>query len=385
MSDRRNCMKQLSLAGLVLLFAASLGGSAPAGDVPNNDGGVVLIDQAFVRKHKFPLEIDQPGTYRLTNSLTFTGKSDTDIAIVVSAPQTDFGVTIDLNGLTITGSGGGTPIQVASNQKVTVENGTLSNFRDGISGGNSAITARGVRIILPQTANGTAIFVGPGSIVTGNTLIGSGSLASGIRCSGSNISNNTISGFDRGIDATSSIVTSNTVSNSSETGIFVTSGRVDGNTSFKNSTGIFDNGGSKVLNNLVFNNSSLGIQGGKNSTYEGNTIASNGAGILTGDGSSVSNNTVSNNSGIGIGATKATKVSNNQVTSNNGDGISLNSDGLITGNIVKSNAKIGLDLGDATTGYLDNSIGNNTNGNVLNGTNLGGNLCNQGTTVTFCP
>src|SRR5262249_39891280 len=131
-------------------------------------------DRALARKHKFPLIINVSGTYRLKESLVNNGTDETFRVITG-------GVTIDLNGLSLTGSGVENAISITEGL-VTVENGTISNFRAGVDAPTATLTARGLRIILSSTAIGTGVRCGAGSIVSGNTLIGSGSNATGVDC-----------------------------------------------------------------------------------------------------------------------------------------------------------------------------------------------------------
>src|SRR5262249_49967246 len=98
MGNQKNRAKGFGLAWLCLLLVTGAAGSARAGFIPNKDGGIVLIDRALARKHKFPLIINVSGTYRLKESLVNNGTDET-LRVITG------GVTIDLNGLSLTGSG----------------------------------------------------------------------------------------------------------------------------------------------------------------------------------------------------------------------------------------------------------------------------------------
>jgi hypothetical protein len=152
--------------------------------------GVVLIDQTRALAGNvspgdspgFPVTIGQPGSYRLSSNLNVPADA---AGIVLFAS----GVTIDLNGFQIKGSGAGTGINaLAARQGIVVRNGSVTNFEKGIdlkglgSGvhdvtafGNTAVgidlgngaTVTGNRIF----SNGIGLVVVNGAVVTGNTFL----------------------------------------------------------------------------------------------------------------------------------------------------------------------------------------------------------------------
>lgn len=80
-----------------------------------------------------PFTITAPGTYVLTGNLT----APSDVAILISPPIAG-SVVLDLKGFTLTGSGSGLAVDIYTNgpgtqYPITIQNGTISNFSNGIS------------------------------------------------------------------------------------------------------------------------------------------------------------------------------------------------------------------------------------------------------------
>lgn len=178
----------------------------------------------------FPVQINQPGSYRLTGNLDLSGEIADRDGIDVSAPN----VTIDLNGFAIMGATtcDGTPVTsctptgngdgiVASSglyENLTIRNGTIrgmprhginctercnvenvratQNGSNGISisnrkgliqnnvayrNGNTGIRGHGVfRDNVAEGNGGYGIFTQPGSAAFGNSVLDNG--GNGIRC-----------------------------------------------------------------------------------------------------------------------------------------------------------------------------------------------------------
>jgi hypothetical protein len=152
--------------------------------------GIVLIDQTRALaggitpgdSPGFPVTIGQPGSYRLSSNLNVPAGA---AGIVLFAS----GVTIDLNGFQIAGSGAGTGISALQARRgITVRNGTVTNFEKGIDlkglgsdvrdltvFGNTAVgielgggaTVSGNRVF----SNGVGIVVVNGATVSGNTFL----------------------------------------------------------------------------------------------------------------------------------------------------------------------------------------------------------------------
>jgi hypothetical protein len=100
----------------------------------------------------------------------------------------------------------------------------------------------------------------------------------------------------------------------------------------------------------------------------------------------VYNGTITNMGGAGIslgnnGTVQNVRVIANGVGSGGGDGVDCGTGCLVSGSVIAGNAQgNGLNLTDATSGYLNNIIAGNL-ATVLAGTNMGGNVCNGAT----CP
>jgi hypothetical protein len=114
--------------------------------------------------------INDPGSYKLVNNLTFSAFSGTCLPITVSF------VTIDLAGFTISGSGAphaateAIAAQPSSGQLrgITVRNGSISGFTHGVdlsSAGGSIV--EGLRVSGPGAARG----IEANGIVKGNTVL----------------------------------------------------------------------------------------------------------------------------------------------------------------------------------------------------------------------
>jgi hypothetical protein len=152
--------------------------------------GTILIDQARALAGNvtpgdgpgFPVTISRAGSYRLSSNLNVPADA---AGIVLFAS----GVTIDLNGFQIAGSGAGTGIAaLQARQGIVIRNGSVTNFEKGIDlkGIGSEVrevtaffnTAVGIDLGGGATAAGNRVFsngigirVLNGSIVTGNNFI----------------------------------------------------------------------------------------------------------------------------------------------------------------------------------------------------------------------
>jgi hypothetical protein len=104
------------------------------------------------------------------------------------------------------------------------------------------------------------------------------------------------------------------------------------------------------------------------------------ASLVVGTGAIVKDNTLVNNGDSSIQC-RACMVSGNSVRSTGGNGISATEGSLVLGNRVSHSQGVGLLL-DATTGYTNNVLSNNTGGDVSGGIQIGTNLC---ATDTICP
>jgi hypothetical protein len=170
----------------------------------SGDGKTVITQSGVMAAGGFPYQITRPGSYRLADNLT--APPDTD-AIQI---QTDH-VTLDLNGFTISGSGGNGIIAPNGQSFITVTSGTLDGFTAGVFFSGNGNPTRVERMTIRGRSVSSGIGVGDGAIVVDNS-VDSSSLA-GI-----------FAGFH-------SVVRGNVVRNSIVTGIEVHAGSVvSGNT-----------------------------------------------------------------------------------------------------------------------------------------------------------
>jgi hypothetical protein len=133
-------------------------------------GGYATVIEAV------PFTISKAGTYTLDGNLTYSGASE---AITVTASS----VVIDLKGFTLTGTGptnGQIAIYSQGPNNVTVQNGTITGFTDGVDfqGGaqevvqNLGIFNSGLSVVMQNSSFSTIqncfiVGVGPGSTSDG--------------------------------------------------------------------------------------------------------------------------------------------------------------------------------------------------------------------------
>lgn len=134
--------------------------------------GVVLIDQNKALAGNvtpgdapgFPVTLTQPGSFRLSGNLTLPAAAD---GFVVAAS----GVTLDLNGFTITGAGGATrgiTDDSVARSRVAIRNGNITGFPAGIRlQVSNRVTVQ--EVTADPGPGGLAIVVGPYSRVQRNT------------------------------------------------------------------------------------------------------------------------------------------------------------------------------------------------------------------------
>jgi hypothetical protein len=214
--------------------------------------------------------INQPGSYKLVNNLTFTSKTGTLTCLLITADS----VTIDLAGFTITGPGSlglelppsttaiaaqsSSASSAANLRGIAVRNGSISNFAIGVelSSADGSVV-EGLRVFGGDCP--CQFGIDANGIVRGNTVIG----FSGIH----------ESGF--GMAAT---------------------GVVTGNDVYHNQRGIGVGEGSTVIGNTVTNNNNGGLFVSCPSNVTTNTVVNNGhffpGGnlVLGGDGCTNTNN-----------------------------------------------------------------------------------------------
>jgi hypothetical protein len=321
-----------------VMIALALAACVPAFAVD----GVVEINQAKVTANGgFPYMITASGSYRLTSNLV-SGATPGAISIATTVTCC---VTIDLNGFTISGTGGNAGIGaglafVGSNPtlQLTVRNGTVTGFGAGIVAGNFAR-------IENVHADSNVLFgiaVGDSSVILDSTA-------------NSNIQNG-------GINCGNNCVISGNTANNNVFGIVCISGAAVGNNC-------------AISGNTTNNNSSTGISAGLNSVISNNTANGNGSG-------NTSKCATDFCGCAGICADAGSKVTGNTASSNSNEpGLLIGGSALVSGNTANSNGTFGLSFlspANGNVGYLDNIFSGNSSGSVSSsgGASLGNNPCN---------
>jgi parallel beta-helix repeat protein len=314
---------------------------------------------------------------RLSNGLTDCGGN----GLVVGAD----GITIDLNGHTLDGTGLGAGVLVDGFDSVTVTNGRVQEFDFGVqvTGATSRAVVSGVTAQLNQEAgvaltgaaqatvrdgqvldNPLGILLGPGttgSVVAGNTV--ARTAGDGVRLEG----------------ADGNRVEANEVSESSGAGVALAG--ADGNAVIANTLSENDSGGVTVgepdlpaNDNRVERNrvSGGGGPGVSVTDSSGNDLLAN---VASGSGSAgislegatdtlVRGNDVRGNAGgIELSESTGNRIESNNASGANGSGIALegNSNGnAIVLNTAGGNSGQGIFVNDAAAGGLSNLIDRNT-------------------------
>lgn len=147
------------------LLAAALAVSALVPTTASAVDGVILIDQNKALAGNvtpgdaggFPVTLSQPGSYRLSGNLTVP--ADTHGILIGNS-----GVTLDLNGFSITSSGGfggrGITDNDVARSRITVRNGQVNGFN------NSIRLQLSTRVVVEDVMTGTQ--AAGLSIVTGS-------------------------------------------------------------------------------------------------------------------------------------------------------------------------------------------------------------------------
>jgi parallel beta-helix repeat protein len=246
---------------------------------------------------KLPFTITESGLYYLSKSLQTTGNG-----ITVEADN----VTILLNGCTISGDGVGSGIYMNGRSNVTVANGTLQGFENGIfeessSGKNHrAIGIRAISNTRGVRLQGSHHIVRNCTVEGNNTGTGNGiTVSSNSRVTG-NISYNNA---NYGIYAYyGSILSENTVYQNGDNGIHVYRSILKHNVAYENGGhGIFAYTNCTVIGNNASKNTNIGVY-----TYSGATVTQNTAndndnhGFYCHDGCMYSKNTAYGNANKGF-------------------------------------------------------------------------------------
>ena len=188
----------------------------------------------------FPVTISKPGVYSLASALNVNEEGRN--GIVIQAPD----VTVDLNGFTLHGRGKGNIGIKGGRRSATIRNGTVTGFKsNGVEGAGDFWIVEEMRIV---ANGGTGIALGLGSFA---------------RILASTVSRNAF-GIVCGIACH---IEGNAVSENVQTGIFISTGMVRGNS--------------------VIGNGGVGIQTligpGFVTGYGHNTLISNTGGNVNGD------------------------------------------------------------------------------------------------------
>lgn len=280
-------MKRTLSAAIFLAAATSLAWATSAGAVD----GVIEINQAKVLASSgFPYVISTPGSYRLTGNLSVSGAHD---GIDVNAS----GVTIDLNGFSISGPGTGANtdgINVgAGASAVTVKNGTVTSFTYGAFLGVAA-RAAGIH------ANGDNIGIAAGTNSTIENCVATSNVSDGIECLGGGncaISGNSAnSNLSTGINCAAGgcAISHNTANSNGAYGIICNAAGcvISGNTMDSDNSSVLVNGASLVIQNTMENSSVFGFAGTSTDGYGENVMNGNVGGNVSG-GKSLGNNVCS--------------------------------------------------------------------------------------------
>lgn len=265
----------------------------------------------------YPVTLDQPGSYRLTSNLAYSG-SNTDIVEVTSG-----NVSLDLNGFEIRCiyainpcAGVGRGIDAESAPNVTVRNGTVRDMgSDGLNLGTSS-RVEGVHVI---KNGGYGIIVGNNSAVANVHALANG---------------------NDGIEA---------------------------------------GAGSVVSGCTAASNGGDGIDGGATVVIDGNTASNNAfMGIDAFGESVVTNNATTSNGVNGINVMSGT-VRSYTANSNTANGIAVVGAASVVANTSTNNDRCGLLLSNSAGSYALNVLGFNNSGNanlqVSGGTEIGTNYC----------
>jgi hypothetical protein len=300
----------------------------------------------------------------ITQNVTLTADHACDTGIAVGADK----VTIDLGGFTLSGNGApsGTGIDVGPHSGVTIKNGTISGFNEGVANGStlklSHLTVRDNAFLgasLPTAAidscafisNGTGGLQLHGGKVTASAFVKNGTFGGmylnpqGGKITVSNVIATLNAGpginVTAGTDAVS--IKAATCTGNQDVGI-----QVDDATATVSKSTIVGNGGDGI--DLDQSGTGFGPPGVAD-VIDGNLIAGNaGVGLKLTNGSS--GNTVTKNRLIGNG------------------GVGMQGDATSAGSTIKSNTAIGnagsgFDLSDTTSTFSKNVADASTGDGIL--------------------
>lgn len=285
-------------------------------------------------------KITQSGSYYLTGNISLVNaKSAIEIATG--------GVTLDLNGFTISGFGGVTGIFVtnAAADHINIRNGRVVNF---LSGGVVAdVSDVTVDRIAVQTCGAVGIRAGMRAQITHCSAVDCHTNAPGINAGSSSIVHDCIANGNSlgGISVGSSSVVRNCTA------------------TFNTGTGINPATASTVADCTASNNTASGVGAGNGSMVSHCSVQSNGGnGVSADTGVTVSNCSVFYNTATGISAYTACIVADNAVHGNTLDGIFVLNNCTVRGNSCTTNGNGGDGAGIRTSSGDNRIEGNRCTG-----------------------
>jgi len=287
----------------------------------------------------------------VTTSVTLTADLDcSGTGLTVGADK----ITIDLNGFTIDGDNGIGDLGIDNGlgfDGVTIKNGRISSFDQGISIGTNAQknVVTGVRI---ESCANQAVDLNDSDLtkITKCTLINNGA------------------GIQVGDDATGTVIEKNVIIGSEQPGVLLLgSGNLVQKNQFTSNTEAVRvlNGGNRIVGNTVeiSNGDGIAVRDGLGSEVSKNTVlGSAGDGIEVKDaaGTLVTKNTLNGNAEIGInlvGASDNSQVTKNTARANRVYGMTIEdaADVLVQGNTVTGSRSTGIFIVSPSTTVTKNT------------------------------
>jgi parallel beta-helix repeat protein len=262
-------------------------------------------------------------------------------------------VTLDLGGFVLTGKGGTSGI-LASAGPVTITNGVISSFKNGILATATGVIGVTLSYLSVRNNQGTGAVLGEGAQVSDSSFVGNGTGGSGDGLqvwSGAIVTQCAFIG-NKGdglhVEGPATVITRN---------------RAAGNTA----NGLLTHGDSVLRNNTAIGNTSLGFSdSGGASAFRSNVASGNGnAGFLAFNSTLIGNN-ASSNKGAGFDDEGENTFEGNTAFSNGTDGFDGGSPfTTFYNNTTSSNSRDGLDLL-----CPDNLINATAEGNKVGNLNL---------------
>lgn len=326
------CAAAAAVASASLAFGQLGDLTPPAGPVTDTGPHLGEIEpRTPISNTGGPQTIDQPGSYYLTENITST---DQGIEILAG------GVTLDLNGFTISGDNGATNPGASergiaivppflNNAPVVIKNGFIRDFfSDGVFYSN--LNSTGVLVVEGVHVNecgGDGIDTFGSVIVRNSSARGCGGDGFTHRPGVKGTYDNCIAEFNgQGFDVAYSTL-SNCLADNNTTGFFVNNSTLN-SCAASNSTGsgIVASGPSVIEGCIATDNGSDGIFGSTGSTIMNCVARGNNTGISSDNGSTVAHSTSSQNNGSGFSIGDGSRATN---CTAEGNGLSGNGFGFL--------------------------------------------------------